>query len=142
MPELIFSKHKEDLLLLAINRYEEISSNRNDICPEGEYLQISTKKLPKNTTFKPHKHNKLNRTTEITQEAWIIFEGKILASFWDIDDTIIYETILKKGDCAVVFKAGHSFKVLEENTILYEVKSGPYFGVEKDKTFIGENYEI
>ena len=138
MPNLIYSKVKPDLLLLAVNRNDEIKEKRTDLCPENEYLQISTKIIEKDTEFKPHKHNKLDRQTDITQEAWIILTGAIEASFWDIDDTIIYKTVLKSGDCAVVFYAGHSFKVLEDKTTLYEVKNGPYYGVEKDKTFIGE----
>ena len=43
------------------------------------------------------------------------------------------------GDCVVVFKAGHEFTVLEDNTIIYEFKNGPYYGVEADKTFIKEH---
>tara|TARA_B100000214_G_scaffold370730_1_gene345854 strand:+ start:6980 stop:7408 length:429 start_codon:yes stop_codon:yes gene_type:complete len=138
MPKLIYSKCEEDLLLLVINRKSEISKERVDLCPEQEYLQICTKSMHKGLTFRPHKHNKLERKTEYTQEAWIILEGSVSATFWDIDDTEVFDTILNSGDCAVVFRAGHSFEVLEEGTILYEVKTGPYYGVERDKTFIGE----
>tara|TARA_Y100000592_G_scaffold92709_1_gene154811 strand:+ start:297 stop:728 length:432 start_codon:yes stop_codon:yes gene_type:complete len=138
MPEMIYSKCKEDLLLLAINRRSEITSDRIDMCPEKEYLQICTKSMSKGTTFRPHKHNELLRNTDYTQEAWIILEGSVEAKFWDVDDTIIYQTTLKGGDCAVVFRAGHSFEVLEDETVLYEIKTGPYYGVEKDKTFLEE----
>ena len=136
MPEVIYSKVNKDIALLAINRRGEISEDRNDICSENELLQISTKLLKKGTTFKPHKHNKLERITETTHEAWIVLEGSIGATFWDIDDQVVFETVLSAGDCAVVFKAGHGFEVLEDNTILYEVKNGPYYGQLKDKTFI------
>ena len=114
MPELIYSKQEPEVLLLAINRSDEISEKRTDICPENEYLQICTKVMEKGTYFKPHKHNNISRTTDITQEAWIILQGSVDASFWDLDDTIICETTLKAGDCAVVFKAGHSFEVIEK----------------------------
>tara|TARA_R100000458_G_C8268815_1_gene243609 strand:+ start:1714 stop:2133 length:420 start_codon:yes stop_codon:yes gene_type:complete len=136
MPEVIYSKVKKNTPLLAINRRGEISEDRNDICSENELLQISTKLLKKGTTFKPHKHNKLERITDTTHEAWIVLEGSIGATFWDIDDQVVFETVLSAGDCAVVFKAGHGFEVLEDDTILYEVKNGPYYGQLKDKTFI------
>ena len=55
-----------------------------------------------------------------------------------IDDKIILRTEMSAGDCVVVFKAGHSFEVLEDNTIIYEFKNGPYYGVKADKTFIIE----
>tara|TARA_B100000035_G_scaffold312495_1_gene324065 strand:- start:1428 stop:1847 length:420 start_codon:yes stop_codon:yes gene_type:complete len=136
MPEVIYSKVNKDIPLLAINRRKEISEDRNDICSENELLQISTKLLKKGTTFRPHKHNKLERITDTTHEAWIVLEGSIGATFWDTDDKIVLETVLNAGDCAVVFKAGHGFEVLEDDTILYEVKNGPYYGQLKDKTFI------
>ena len=136
MPEIIYSKVEKDLQLLAINRRYDISENRTDLCSEDQLLQISTKVLQKGTTFRPHKHNELQRVTDTTHEAWIILQGAIKAKFWDIDDTLVHETVLRSGDCAVVYRAGHGFEVLEEGTILYEVKNGPYYGQTKDKTFI------
>ena len=47
---------------------------------------------------------------------------------------------LKKGDMAIVYKAGHSFNVLEDNTVLYEFKNGPYYGKLKDKTMINKKF--
>jgi dTDP-4-dehydrorhamnose 3,5-epimerase-like enzyme len=90
-------------------------------------------------SFKPHKHKELIRETNRTQEAWVILSGKIRAKFYDLDDSLILETVLMEGDCAIVFRAGHGFEVLEDNTILYEFKTGPYYGVEADKTFINES---
>ena len=139
MPENIYSQRKNDLLLLTINRFRDINKDRTDVCPENEFVQISTKKITKGTKFKPHRHNELERVTDITQEAWVVLRGRIKATFWDIDDTIVKETELTTGDCAVVYRAGHGFEVLEDDTILYEIKTGPYFGMEKDKTMIETN---
>lgn len=136
MPELIYSKVDKNVALLAINRRNEITEDRKDICMQNEVLQISTKSLTKGMVFNPHKHNIIQRNTDTTQEAWVILEGSVKATFWDVDDKIILETILGAGDCAVVFKAGHGFEVLEDKTILYEIKNGPYYGQLKDKTFI------
>ena len=135
MPINIYSKINNELMLV-INKKSDITENRTDLCPNDQFLQISTKKLNKPTAFKAHKHLTLTRYTDITQEAWIVLEGKIKAFFYDIDDTLLYETDLIAGDCAVVFKAGHSFEVIYDNTILYEVKNGPYFGQQMDKVFI------
>ena len=43
---------------------------------------------------------------------------------------------MSSGDCIVSMSAGHSFEVLEDDTLLYEFKNGPYYGTEKDKEFI------
>ena len=136
--ERIYSKVEPDLLLLAIGRHTDIDKSRTDFSPDHEYMQVSAKKLSKGTSFLPHKHNKILRTSDLTQEAWVFLSGKVTARFWDIDDSIIFETDLGPGDLAVVFRGGHSFEVLEDNTILYEFKTGPYYGQEKDKTYILE----
>lgn len=141
MPEQVYSKVDPNLLLLAINRRTDIGDNRTDLCPENQLLQISTKILNSGTTFQPHKHNELIRTTDTTNEAWIVLKGSINAKFWDIDDKIIHTTTLGEGDCAVVFAAGHGFEVLEDDTVLYEIKNGPYYGQDKDKTFINRGIE-
>ena len=135
----VYSAVDPSIMLLVINRAKEIGTNRADLSPDDQYLQYATKKLTKGTTFAPHRHNELMRTTDITQEAWVFLSGRVAARFWDIDDRLIYETELGAGDAAIVFRGGHSFEVLEDDTILYEFKTGPYFGVEKDKTYIEES---
>ena len=134
----IYSKVKEDCLLLTLNRKEDISTSRTDLSPANEYLQCATKNLTKGMKFKPHRHNELIRKTDITQEAWVFLSGKVRAKFYDLDESLILDTELGAGDCAIVFKAGHGFEVLEDNTIIYEFKTGPYFGQEADKSFIEE----
>ena len=133
---MYYSKKDPDILLLSISRKEDISSDRKDLSPESEFLQCSSKLLSKGISFKPHKHNTLHRETTKTQEAWVFLSGSVLAKFYDVDDSLYLETKLSAGDCAVVFNAGHSFEVLEDDTIIYEFKTGPYYGVEADKTFI------
>jgi hypothetical protein len=55
-----------------------------------------------------------------------------MAYIFDLNQKIIKKTILKKGDCLILFRGGHGFKNLNKNSMLYEIKSGPYFGKEKD----------
>lgn len=132
----IFSEVEKSLLLLTFSKKNDISEERLDLSPEEEFLQVSSKKLNKGTIFKPHKHLELERNIHNTQEAWIIMSGKIKAFFYDLDDSLILEEEFSEGDCIVSFHAGHGFEVLEDNTILYEVKNGPYFGQKVDKKFI------
>lgn len=133
---LIYSKVDPNLLLHIVNRQSEITYVRNDISPSNEYLQVSCFKLEKDKTFKAHKHISLERHTDITQESWIIIKGSVKAILYDIDDTIIAESILKQGDCSITFRGGHNYVSLEEGTIVYEYKTGPYMGQSKDKVFI------
>jgi len=132
----VYSNVDPDCLLLSYIKKEDIISERIDLSPERECLQVSAKKINMGKIFKPHKHNALERNTDQTNESWMFLEGSVRANFYDLDDTLILQEVFKSGDCVVVFNAGHGFDVLEDNTILYEFKNGPYYGQIADKTFI------
>ena len=134
--ERIYSSTDPECLLLAIKRLNEVTEKRQDLSPPAEYLQCAVKKLSEGQNFVAHKHDELYRETHITQEAWVVVRGTIQARFYDLDNSLVLETLLTSGDCAIVFRAGHGFTVIEENTLLYEFKTGPYYGPEKDKTYI------
>jgi len=44
--------------------------------------------------------------------------------------------ILYVGDASFTLEGGHNYEILEDNTLVYEYKTGPYEGQEFDKTFI------
>jgi hypothetical protein len=122
--------------LLSLLRYKDITEERVDLSAENETLQCAIKKLNKGQKFKHHKHNLIKRKTNTTQESWVFLNGRVRCYFYDIDDTLILDTILNHGDCVIVFRAGHGFDVIDENVIVYEFKNGPYYGVEADKKFL------
>ena len=134
----IYSKINPNKLILALMRYNDISEHRTDLSPDEEYLQISGRKIKGGTKVKAHKHTPIERKTDITQEAWVVFEGCIKGTFYDLDDSILYETDIRKGDIIVLFRGGHSLEVLDDDTIFYEFKTGPYLGIEADKETINE----
>lgn len=137
--EKIYSKIDPDKLLHVINRLSEIEG-RTEIVPETNFIQCATLKMEKNKTFKPHKHIEKHRVYEkqIAQESWVVIKGSVKCIFYDIDDTIIAEPILYPGDASFTLYGGHTYVILEENTIVYEYKTGPYEGQALDKTFINE----
>jgi len=136
--EKIYSKIDPTKLLHLINRLNEIEG-RTDIAPVEEFLQLATLKMKEGQTFKAHKHITLVKETNIAQESWIVIKGSVKCIFYDLDDTIIAEPILYPGDCSMTFRGGHNYLILEEDTIVYEYKTGPYLGQELDKVFLNNN---
>jgi len=136
--ERIYSKIERDTLICATIREKDISSYRTDVCPDSEYIQVCARKLGDKISVGAHRHLPIKRETDITQEAWIVLRGRIKAKFYDLDNSFLYEAEIEKGGCMVLFRGGHSLEVLEEDTLFYEIKTGPYYGVDDDKEFIGE----
>ena len=96
-------------------------------------------KMEKGTTFKPHKHIwKDGEDKVIAQESWVVIKGSVKVIMYDLDDKVIETPILYPGDCSMTFQGGHNYEILEEDTIVYEYKTGPYKGVENDKEFLNE----
>lgn len=135
--EKIFSKINPNKLLHLINRKKDIS-HRTDIIPTDNFLQCATMQLENGKTFLPHKHITKDRHYEkqIAQESWIVIEGRVKCILYDLDDTIIATPILEAGDASFTLYGGHTYEILEDNTLIYEYKTGPYEGQELDKIFL------
>ena len=137
--EKIYSRIEPSKLLHVINRLSDITG-RKDIIPEDNFIQCATLKMEKGKTFPPHKHiiKERHYNNQIAQESWVVIKGKVQCIFYDIDDSIIAEPILEAGDASYTLYGGHTYKILEDDTIVYEYKTGPYEGQKLDKVFIDE----
>jgi len=134
--EEIYSKVDPNILLHIIYRMSDITEARTDVVPKSEFLQLASFKLAKNKTFRPHKHKSSSKVADTTQESWVCIKGAVRCIFYDLDDAIIAERDLAPGDCSITLRGGHNYVSLEEGTLVYEFKTGPYFGQELDKIFI------
>jgi len=132
----IYSKIDTSKLLHLIGSLSDLKENRMDVAPEEEFLQLAILKLEKGKTFKPHKHIYHDKITNIAQESWFVHKGRVKCIFYDLDDSIISEEIIEEGSFSMTFRGGHNYVILENNTLVLEYKTGPYLGVEMDKTFI------
>lgn len=137
---LVYSKVQEDRLLHLINRLDEITE-RTNVAPEEEFLQLATLRMDAGKTFRPHKH--IWKTVPgvdkvIAQESWVVIQGSVRVHMYDIDDQLLESHILNRGDCSMTFEGGHTYDILEDDTVVYEYKTGPYQGIEFDKVFLND----
>lgn len=133
----IYSRLKPNRLCHIVNRLDEITE-RTNIADDHQFLQLATLKMQRGQTFKPHQHIWKPTPTEqtIAQESWMVFRGSVEVSFFDIDGQLLEKQILSAGDCSMTFEGGHTYLILEDDTIVYEYKTGPYQGQQLDKVFI------
>lgn len=137
MIKQIYSKVDPNKLLHMIVKNDSDDFTREDLVPENNFIQCSRLKMQKGKTFKPHKHIWKERTRNvIAQESWVVVRGKVKCIFYDIDDTILGEFILEAGDASFTLEGGHTYEILEDDTFVYEYKTGPYEGQALDKVFL------
>jgi hypothetical protein len=113
-------------------------TGRTEVVSENNFIQCATLKMENGKTFPPHKHILKDRhyPEQIAQESWIVIKGSVRCILYDIDDQIIATPILYPGDASFTLYGGHTYEILEDNTIVYEYKTGPYEGQSLDKKFI------
>ena len=135
----IYSKISPDTLLHIVVKKEDLMPGRKDVVPEDNFIQCAILNMEKNKTFQAHKHIWKNRTRDvIAQESWIVIQGQVKCHFYDLDDTILEEPILDPGDASFTLQGAHTYTILEDNTLVYEYKTGPYEGQAMDKIFIDD----
>ena len=133
----IYSKVEPTKLLHIIVRKDDLKSGRTEVVSEEHFIQCALLNMEEGKTFKPHKHIWKNRTRDvIAQESWVVIQGKVRCTFYDIDNEVIAEPILNPGDASFTLEGGHTYTILEDDTLVYEYKTGPYEGQENDKVFI------
>ena len=135
--ENIYSKIDPTKLLHVIVRKENLTPGRVEVINEDQFIQCALLNMEKGKTFKPHKHIWKERTRNvIAQESWIVIQGSVKCIFYDIDDQILATPILYPGDASFTLDGGHNYEILENDTLVYEYKTGPYEGQQLDKQFI------
>ena len=123
-------------LLSKISRESEESLrkriNYNFHKSSTDFIQRFLNALQPATYLQPHKHENPDKV-----EIFILLTGKVLIVEFDDKGEIIDHVILdhKRGNFGVELppKTWHSFLALESNSVLYEIKEGPY-NPDTDKT--------
>lgn len=132
-----YSKHHPGTLLHIVKKAGDIIEGREDIVDPQYFLQCSTLKFNKDGSFRPHKHIwKSGEMNVITQESWVVIHGRVKAILYDLNGEILSWPELNAGDILITLEGGHGFDILQDNTIVYEFKTGPYKGQENDKVFL------
>ena len=140
--EKIYSNVDKDVLLAITTTFQDFNVPRNEAVPASEFIQGAMMRANNGDRFRPHRHiwKKFNSqygdNQTKAQEFWVIIKGLIEAVVYDTDDTIIKKVKLIEGSAIFLLHGGHTFQSLEDNTCIWELKSGPYEGQTKDKIFI------
>jgi hypothetical protein len=83
---------------------------------------------------KRHYHLPLRREIVGTGEVLVVREGRCEMDVYDDEQQLIGTRELSAGDVMVMLGGGHGFRMLED-TVLLEIKQGPYFGTDEKQYF-------
>jgi hypothetical protein len=98
-------------------------------------LQLGINSYKKGHKIQSHFHQKREVVVNTVQEVIYFKSGSAQVTLYDLNKKLVKSLNLSAGDLIFFVDGGHGFE-LSEDTIIIEVKQGPYLGKDKDKELI------
>lgn len=96
--------------------------------------QVGFVVYPAGGEIQRHVHRPLERHLVGTSEVIIVRRGLCEIDIYDDRRELIATRQLRQGDIMLMVGGGHGFRILED-TVLLEVKQGPYTGIDEKERF-------
>jgi hypothetical protein len=104
------------------------------VTPEDVPQQVGFVVYPKGATIARHRHRPITRSVQGTTEVLVVRRGRCIMEVFDDNGVSLSSRELNVGDIAIILRGGHAFQMLED-TVLLEVKQGPYTGLNEKEYF-------
>lgn len=124
---------QDGTLIAYIIRSQEMPEQTGFITPDNVKQQVGFIVYPKDGVIKRHLHLPIHRRLEGTSEVLLVRKGLLEVDLFTNEKKLIGTWELYEGDLIVLIDGGHGFRC-KEDTVLLEIKQGPYTGmVEKER---------
>lgn len=114
-----------DLPLAYIVRAGWMPGETTFLTPDHFGQQIGMIVYGAGKEIQPHVHLPVVREVHGTTECIVVRKGACLLDLYDEQRNPICTRELKEGDIALLIAGGHGFRMTED-TVLFEVKQGPF----------------
>ena len=82
----------------------------------------------------PHVHLPVVRTVVGASEVLMVRQGRCIVDVYGEDRSLVASRELRAGDLVILVGCGHGFRMIED-TVLFEIKQGPYNGQTERERF-------
>jgi quercetin dioxygenase-like cupin family protein len=120
--------------LAYIVRAEPVPGRTSFVTPDAENLQVGFVVYPAGGTIQRHTHRPLERRLTGTAEVLVVRRGRCLLDVYSDAHDPVATRELRTGDVMLMVGGGHGFRMLED-TVLLEIKQGPYTGLDEKERF-------
>jgi quercetin dioxygenase-like cupin family protein len=97
-------------------------------------LQVGKIVYPAGGEIPRHIHRPVTRTVHNTSEVLVVQKGRLIVDLYDGNRKFVCSRDMNVGDVIVLVSGGHGFRLVED-TVLLEVKQGPYSGLQEKERF-------
>lgn len=101
-------------------------------------IQVATFRYPEGHRMRDHRHiyHDVYSTRNKTQEVLLVWNGYIMARVYDNSDNLVWTGPMMNGTYLISYWGGVGYDVMSSDTVMMEVKSGPFPGDEKDRVLL------
>ncbi len=125
--------HQTQVLCLIIRR--DYLPERTTFLTSPEYKQqLGYIVYPAGGEIARHVHRPLERYIVGTSETVLVRKGHCLIDIYNDVRELVTTCELSEGDVMIMVSGGHGYRMVED-TILMEIKTGPYTGVDEKELF-------
>ena len=132
MIETIKSEEGEVLCLVVRSAYAPPATTF--LTPPEYKQQVGFVVYPAGGEVKRHVHIDLERHLVGTSEVILVKKGSCILDVYTREGHPVRSVQLGEGDLMLMVGGGHGFRMLED-TVLLEVKQGPYTGIDEKRLF-------
>src|SRR5262245_30424042 len=123
-----------DQPLAYIIRSETQPQETTFVTPSDFTQQVGFVVYPAGSQIPRHVHCPVERHISGTSEVLLVRRGSCEADFYNEELALVTSRKLGTGDILVIVAGGHGFRMLQD-TVLVEVKQGPYTGLGERRRF-------
>lgn len=124
-----------DLPLAYIVRARWMPGETTFLTPDDFGQQIGMIVYGAGKEIQPHVHLPVVREVHGTTECIVVRKGACLLDLYDDQRNPVCSRELQQGDIALLIAGGHGFRMTED-TVLFEVKQGPFVNGRDKSKFI------
>ena len=133
--ETIEQINDEQGRVLAVILRTGVSPAETDfVTAPGENFQVGFIVYAANGVVQRHVHRPIARQLVGTSEVLVVRKGSCVVELFDDERRPVTSKELRVGDVILLLAGGHGFRMLED-TVLLEVKQGPYTGLDEKERF-------
>jgi hypothetical protein len=122
----------DGVVLAYLARQQPTPRRTRYLTPDECNLQVGHVVYAGGTEIARHMHLPVERHLSTTAEVLLVQRGRCEVDIFDASRQVVATRDLREGDLLIQVAGGHGFRVLEE-TVLLEIKQGPYLGDGTDK---------
>ncbi len=126
---------RDGVILCRLIEPKDMKPGLNFFSKDEEFIQVGVWGHYENGKYlQNHIHNRFERIAQRTYETLYMISGSMDVEIFTLEREHVETFNIHKGEILVLMECAHGYTITEDDTTVLEIKNGPFFGADVDKT--------